>query len=254
MKRSGIGIALAVLLVVLLAACDGGATATPSPEATLPIITFEAPGEGDAASAPNPLEVPLSGPLTERPVSIGSEIESFDFSQPGTFEEGDYDPSGLFIRDGVYEIVAATGGFWWGQGGTIHTDAAVEAEVVRTDLTIARQALYGVMCRADPANTGDGYVFAIGPNGEVSIMRGEGDGYQDLFSARTEAVREGTNTVRGVCVGSYLALYVNDEFVVAVEDSTYTSGVPALVAGGAPNNVMTIAFDNLRVFNAAMAE
>lgn len=241
-----------LVLALLLAACGGEATPPPG-EGGLPVITLLPPddtGGSSDISAPNPLQPVQVGEL---PATIGAVSEHFDFAQPGTFEELVEGDSGLYIRNGHYDIQVA-GGVWWGQGGTEHADAAVEVDVLAVDLAVPRQALWGVMCRADPANTGDGYAFTVGPDNEFAIMRGEGDGYTDLATGTTTQLTGGVNTLRAVCVGSYLAFYINGQFVAAVEDATYASGVPALLAGGAPNNVITATFDNLTVYSASLAQ
>ncbi len=192
--------------------------------------------------------------VPERPVRTGDILEAFDFNRPGTFEEGVYGPASLRIVDGTYRIEVPQEGVLWGQAGTIHTDVVVEVRAWAQSST--DQARYGVMCRADPSNDGDGYLFAIRPNGSYAIMRGEGDGYQMLVAGDAPDViaPDGENTIRAVCVGNYLALYVNRMFLTATEDGVYASGLPALAAGPGPNGTVSAVFDDLVVLDVSFAE
>lgn len=186
----------------------------------------------------------------ERAVNTGALLESFDFEAPGTFEEGDYGSTELRIAGGRYQIeIYQDEGIIWGQQGQSHSNVVVE--VVAMSGNAPSDALYGVMCRAAFSNNGDGYLFAISPDGSFNILKGEGDGYIRLANGSSSAISSGTNTIRAVCIGDYLGMYVNGTFVGAAQDGTYQSGLPALAAG---RGVYVAEFDDLTVYSAGFAE
>ncbi len=185
----------------------------------------------------------------ERAVTLNSVVEQFDFETSGQFEEDDFGAATLRIADGQYEIeLFGTDGIFWGQQGQIHTNVAVEVSVTSN---APGDGILGVMCRADPANNGNSYIFTYTPGGTYVIARGDAPDSFVLVSGTTDAIAAGENTVRAVCVDTYLGLYINDTFVAVAEDGTYTSGLPGLVAG---RGTFIAAFDDLTVYQAGFAE
>ena len=152
------------------------------------------------------------------------------------------------IENGIYRAYAASPGFVWGLNEQEHTNLVAEVEV--TPLTPFSDIGAGVMCRADVSNNGDGYYFMINANGYVSIRIGQGDDVSPLVDWQaSDAVHTGIdqNTIRAVCVGEQLAMYVNDELVAEVVDGTYSSGYAgmAVAAGG---NGVDMSFDNMTLY------
>jgi hypothetical protein len=201
-------------------------------------------GEGESAPVPVP----------ERPVQTGDILEMYPFNDTGSFELGDFSPSILGVVGGTYRIAAAgNAGVLWGQTrvGTSWSDAVVEVRA-RFEAGPADASL-GVMCRADPRGSGRGYLFAITPAGHFFILRGqesyfavllEGDAPPGILGGRDD-------TIRGVCLDRYLAMYANGVFLGAVEDRTYSSGVVGLAAApGAGGEPVTADFDDLMVLQA----
>ncbi len=204
-----------------------------------------------------------SGSVSERPIKIGSIHETYAFDAPGDLTEG-LSASGLtsmFVTDGQYYIQAAEQGVAWAQ---VESDAA---EAVHDDVVIevhaslessVDDALYGVMCRADLANDGDGYIFAISLGGRYFVLRGEDDEYKTLKSGDLPVglADEGVNVIRAVCIDDYLAMYVNDRFLVALRDKTYASGLAGVAAAPGDGDVSRIvaAFDDLTVYDVSLAE
>lgn len=58
------------------------------------------------------------------------------------------------------------------------------------------------------------------------------------------------NTLRVVCLGDYLALYINGEFMGDAIDDTYTRGQVGLAAAAASRLGLTVEYDNLTVSQA----
>jgi hypothetical protein len=108
---------------------------------------------------------------------------------------------------------------------------------------------YGVMCRAN--SDGDGYYFMINPNGYFSIQMGDSKGIHALVDwQHSKAIKPDIdrNSIRAVCVGDYLAMYINDTFVAEVSDMTYTSGYTGLSVAADANTDVDAAFDNLAIY------
>ncbi len=103
---------------------------------------------------------------------------------------------------------------------------------------------------ADPRNEGDGYLFLIQGNGQFGIFRARGRNLTPLVNwTRSDAVHQGIaqNTIRAVCVGNYLAMYVNGTFVGEARDDSYAQGQVGLAASAANRLGTLIQFDNLTV-------
>ncbi len=181
-------------------------------------------------------------------VSVSSEtLEAFDaldawetYSSPRGVELG--------VENGIYRAYAANPGYVWGLNAQEHTDVVAEVEV--TPLTPFSDIGAGIMCRADTSNNGDGYYFMINANGYYSILAGEGPNMVPLVDWQpSDAIRTGIdrNTIRAVCIGDQLAMYVNDELVDSVEDSTYSSGFAGLAVAAGSNGV-DMSFDNVALY------
>lgn len=105
----------------------------------------------------------------------------------------------------------------------------------------------------EPAD-GNGYLFLIQGTGSFAIMRASGRDVQPLVNwTASDAINRGQarNELRAVCVGDYLAFYINGQFVGDATDSTYTAGQVALLASAATRLGATIEFDNVVVSEAS---
>ena len=89
-----------------------------------------------------------------------------------------------------------------------------------------------------------------GSDGSASIRRGRGREVEALMAwTKTSAVQSGSarNTLRAICIGQYLALWVNGQFVGDVRDSLYSAGSTAIVGITARDGErLTVDFDQLR--------
>ena len=157
----------------------------------------------------------------------------------------------LRVADGAYRIEARDGGFMWGLGGGVLTDTVIEVE--SEQLSDYADNAYGVMCRASPSADGDGYYFLISGDGYYTIRRGAGREIAALIPwTAHEAIRKGQthNRIRAVCLGDYLALFVNDQFVDETHDHLYRQGLIGLAAGVPDGGEVIVTFDDLLVFAA----
>lgn len=157
------------------------------------------------------------------------------------------------IVDGVYRARAADETMMWALNETVHEDVVIEVEA--TQISDFRDNAYGLMCRASPTNNGNGYYFLISGDGQFTIRRGSADQIRALIPWRaSSAIRQdkGINRIRIVCVGDYLALYVNEEFIAEVRDDLYRSGYAGLSAAVTANGEVDVEFDDLTIWSASI--
>lgn len=295
------------------------------------------------------------GTNPQQQVTKGEELVFYNFSIPGSFEEGTYGAAILRVTDGVYRIDVQQGDntLWWGQWGESYSDVVIEVDVAQ--ITERNENAYGVMCRvrgsvgqpheldptlaaimeetseaaeptsqanitetpneeeaeatdapadeneaesteaptdeeADVTETptdedeteateaanaeateaatdeaeaeateapsygeGDGYLFLIQGTGSFAIMRARGRNVVPLVDwTVSDKINIGParNSIRAVCAGDYLAMYVNDQFVGEATDDTYQSGQVGLVASAANVLGLRVEFDNLSISEA----
>jgi hypothetical protein len=180
-------------------------------------------------------------------VAFSNAIDWEAYSDPSIQVDGQ-------IVGGEYRIEARDGGFMWALGTHVYRDSVLEVQT--RQLSDYADNAYGVMCRADPSADGDGYYFFISGDGYYTIRRGVGDIVEDLIQwSPSSAIARGQaqNRIRAVCVGNYLALYVNDTFVDDYFDSRYSSGVVGLTAAVPEGGEVIVTFDNLLLFEAMPA-
>ncbi|MFO7323436.1 MAG: hypothetical protein DIU68_017030, partial [Chloroflexota bacterium] len=180
-----------------------------------------------------------------------------DFSRAFAWTSYDSPERGVFygVDEGVYRIRAAGGSYISGTNAQMHDDVVIE--VYSSQLSDDDNNAYGVVCRGDPAGSGEGYYFLISGDGYWSIRRAQGRRVTSLRDfARAEAIHQGRslNLLRVVCIGDYLALYVNDEFVGEARDRTFSTGFAGFVAVAPEGSFVEVAFDNLRILEGRLVE
>jgi hypothetical protein len=117
-------------------------------------------------------------------------------------------------------------------------EATIEATAQETGMTLLN------------TNNGDGYLFLIEGSGRFAIMRSRGRSVTPLVNwTSSSAIQTGPaeNRIRAVCMGDYLAMYVNGTFVGDATDDTYTVGQVGLVGAAASRLGLQVNFDNLTV-------
>ncbi len=176
-------------------------------------------------------------------------VSTVNFNTPGVWESYS-SPSGVELgaENGVYRAYTPNPGYVWGLNKQEQADEVVEVQV--TPLTIFSDIGAGVMCRADESDNGNGYYFVVNVNGYYSIRIGTDDGVTPLIDwQRSRAVHTGidSNTIRAVCMGNQLAMYVNGTLVAHVTDSTYSKGYTGLAVAAGMNGVDE-SFDKLTLY------
>ena len=194
-----------------------------------------------------------SGPSQEYAVNEPLVNESFD--QPDAWENyisSQYNVN-MYVGDGVYHVFTGENSYAWTLNDQTHTDVVIEVDTLQT--SSFEDNGYGVMCRADSTNNGDGYYFLISGDGFFTIRRGEGESVTSIIDWKSSgAINKGQahNTIRAVCIDDYLALYVNNKFLGEAHDSTYRSGNAGIAAIVAPDAQTSIDFDNFKIWRAVL--
>jgi hypothetical protein len=184
----------------------------------------------------------------------GELLSQVEFDQPFEWEEYVHPDLGVDFRieDGAYRARARDGAFMWTLDTLMHTDVVIEVNTLV--YSTYRDNAYGVMCRASADNNSDGYYFFISSDGYYTIRRGFNGTIQPLIEwTASAAIAQDTapNSLRVVCLGDRLALYVNGEFVAETRDRLYTRGNAGIAAGVPSGGDVDVVFDNLRIWAAS---
>lgn len=133
---------------------------------------------------------------------------------------------------------------------TSDADAAPDTTPEVTAASDAAATAEALSEAAASYSEGDGYLFLIQGSGTAGIFRARGRALEPLadWQASDAIVRApGRNQMRAVCVGDYLALYVNDVLVAEATDDAYTRGQVGLAASAATRLGVRVRFDNLSI-------
>lgn len=166
-----------------------------------------------------------------------------------------YDGAGVFLgaRNGKYLIDFLGRRYVWTQQDTLLADVVLEADFQQTSPD--DNNAFGLACRLDPANTGRGYYFLISGDGYASIRWSNGRSLEPIVPAQPSAriKRSGArNRLRAVCIGQYLALWVNDQFLVEARDRRASNGAVGLAGVmNVEGRRLTLEIDNLEAWRAA---
>ncbi len=207
-------------------------------------------------------------PDPKHQVETGTELMSVTFDDPSAWETGAYpvnaeEPdSTLSVVDGRFRIDHRSTGspsFTWSLGGDDYQDVVIEVEMQQ--LSAEENNLYGVACRLSTDENGDatGYVLLISGDGYFGFARLSNRSLEFLIDWRqNNAINKGvaSNTIQAVCIGNYLALSVNDEFVGDITDDAYATqaGQVGMVAGVTQNATISVEFDNLTVYEGRVID
>jgi hypothetical protein len=156
----------------------------------------------------------------------------------------------LGIIDQQYTMTSTGGGYIWGLNDQTHSDVIIEvtAEPLNSNPTL----IYGVMCRAHPLSNNMGYYFLLRGDGAIGIRRGDGERVPPLVNwTMHNAVRTtGANTIRAVCAGDYLAMYVNGTFVAETTYDWLSEGYAGFAINGQAGVPVGASFDDLTIWQA----
>ncbi|MFN8528067.1 MAG: hypothetical protein U0670_05610 [Anaerolineae bacterium] len=200
--------------------------------------------------------IPTINPTASQRVNLGDILSDVAFDQPYEWEFYRDSSRGILfgIEEGAYRARIPEGGFAWAMNGTPHTDVAIQADIL--PYSTETDNGFGLACRASAQGDGDGYYFLISSDGAFTIRRGVNNVIEPLIAwTRNPSIHEGLspNRMRIVCVGGYLALYVNGEFVGETHDDRYQEGFAGIAAAVPEGKAVDVAFDNLTIWAASTA-
>ncbi|MEZ4667190.1 MAG: SH3 domain-containing protein [Anaerolineae bacterium] len=174
------------------------------------------------------------------------------FDKSSNWEVYTDDNQTLEVAKGVYHMYLKGDAFTWGLNGENDSDTVVHVKTIQR--TENNNNSYGIICRADPENNGNGYYFEISGEGYYAITVVNGDDIHTLVDwTKSKAINSGQdeNEIIAVCVKDYLALYVNEVLLAETTDSAFTEGQTGLtVSSFDKKSDVDIAFDNVSVWHA----
>ena len=184
------------------------------------------------------------------PTSASNVILSDDFSSENWGTGTDNDSSVEYANNALQVIIFKTNYFVWSTPNdqdyqNVHIEVTVTSN--DTDSTTA----FGVMCDQQAAN-GNFYYLGMTPAGEYAIAKSV-EGQSDLFLtnndqwASSDQIAKNASSYRvgADCGGETLTLYVDDQQIASVSDSTYTSGaVGVFTWSGEEANTTNVSFDD----------
>ena len=175
-----------------------------------------------------------------------------DFSNPESgWQKTSAEEGETAYFEGQYRITVDNTNFdLWSNPGLQITDGKVEVDAVKTAGEESNR--FGIQCRYQDVNN---YYFAIiSSDGYYGIGKVV-DGIQSFLHENgmlvTDKVNPGsvTNQIRFDCVGTRLSLYINGDYVDAVDDSDLIEGDVGLLAGTFEKQGTQVTFDNFVVVN-----
>ncbi len=195
----------------------------------------------------------------------GDVLLAVTFDEAGAWEEGTYPTDAttpdaiLAITEGRYQIdfrADSSAALTWGSGGDDYADVIIEVDLEQ--LSAEKDNLYGVACRLEEDENGNatGYVLLLSGDGHYGIAELSRRSLDFLLEwHQSDVIEQGQaqNTLRAVCVGDYMAVYANGEFLGDVKDDQFQrAGRVALVAGVTEGETISVAFDNLTIYEGTL--
>ena len=218
MTRSEYKMAILLIVIVLsstiLAGCNMPGMSSQSASANTPGLLFE-----DNFSNPN---------------------SGWEISAQGGIKE---------YFNGTYHInIVDANIFSWSVAQQTFGDVRISMDVAFTGP--AGMAEMGAICRMQ--NSQDFYFLTIRSDGAYAVFKMEQgneffigmEGYEFNSAIRTGL---STNKLEVICRGENLSLFVNNEHMITVQDSSYQVGDVGVIAGGFDEPDVNVYFDNFRV-------
>ena len=173
-----------------------------------------------------------------------------DFSDPASGWNRVSAPNGMTdYADGMYRIWVNEANLdVWARPGLNLDDVRIDVDTIK--VAGERDNRFGIICRLDSAD--NFYVFLITSDGYFGIAKSTTGQIQLLNAKRlqpSQAIQTGSalNHIRADCVGSTLALYINNQKIVEVQDTQFEAGDVGLLVGSFETPGIDIRFDNFVV-------
>ena len=188
-------------------------------------------------------------------IVVGEVLLRETFGEAGGWDSNATDEVSIGIESGAYRIRANVSSFVRGfYLREPFEDVVIDVRSVQ--LSQYENTALGIICRGELTDRrAGGYYFLIGADGSYSIRKGMQDQVVGLLKwAHSDAINRGvaTNNIRVICIGDYLALWVNGEFVAEVRDDLYQRGYVGLTAAVEAGDLIEVSFDDLIILEGAL--
>ena len=246
---------LSGLLMLLACSLSSTAPAVPSSPTRVPLL----PTTGSTAKPTRPpvgaQTLPTEPPVTDEPLATLDSSSSAtldglvdDFSDPGSgWDVGSGDAGTVGYTDGEYVIqVDEVDYSLWANPGQTFEDVLVGV-TIQLDADSAPSDM-GAICRYQDAEnfifgeiTSDGfYGITQMKDGDLRVLTGGGK------LQANDTIRQDTraNQLQFLCAGSNFALFVNDQFIDAIQVDAPASGDVGLIAGTFEKGGARVRFDD----------
>jgi hypothetical protein len=253
---------IAVLVLLSALACsfslDLGTGETPAAGTPVLLPTLQ-PTLPQATPLPTeaytPLPMPTAAPspaLSPSPtVPNWPLVLADDFDDPTSgFGENRTDDYRTYYDNGSYTIeILREDWVAWSSRGSV-SDFVAELDVI----SHGEAGGAGLIFRYQDAGR-QFYLFAIDVDGRYWLRMLTSDGWRVIRDwQESPYIRTGAsaNRLKVVCQGAEISLYVNDQYLETVQDTTFAEGAVGMLAGtSVGESYARFSFDNLRVYGPA---
>ena len=238
-----VGTQVSLVLTSTAAAIPTQAPASPTP--TLPVVietttpTFEPTATATLTASPTPMDDPKA--------ALGAATWTTNLDSVASWYTEDNDYSNIRGDNGTLLLTSkqAIGYHSWSMH--YHELTNFYLEVTLKTSTCSGNDLYGLIFRAP--DTSKGYFYSITCDGKVGLRAFDGSEFTKVaeFTPST-AILAGSNQVNRLGVlanGNNLSLYANNQKVMDVSDSTFTSGTFGVFISSVNTPGFQIALDDL---------
>jgi hypothetical protein len=211
------------------------------PPSDTPIPATQTSIPATETSLPSPTPQPS-------PTSIARLVLEADFSTGRGWHTEKNDRFHFAFQDGAYVIgIDIRNAAVWSIRDDPYTDVILETSAKR--LVGPQDGYYGLVCRhVDEDNY---YGMEIGSDGSYGILKML-DGKMDFLVEGTAPVgviqADGTNLVRGECIGETLVLYANGHKLAEIQDSDLESGATGMLAGTRSTPGFEALFETFKIY------
>ncbi len=229
-----------VVLVAAMLACTTIPGITTDPTQPPVVQPTQPPVVQPTDTSPPPPPPPTSAP----PAADILFEDDFSDSASGWDRYSDADGSTDYFNGSYRITVNKDTYFYWANPYRTFTDVVVEVQAQKT--STGDDIQYGIICRHSDVN--NWYVLVVSGDGYAAIRkRYQGSDLTYIADwVQSSAINTGNtmNTLRAECIGSRLALYVNGQLVIEVNDADIPNGDVGLLAGTFSDLSVEVLFDN----------
>lgn len=179
--------------------------------------------------------------------------DDFSDTNSGWYTNGDPASPGLYAGGGYVLVKEQEQGAVWALPGRVFSDVRIEVQATKQGGD--DNNFFGVLCRVGgTTQSADFYLLMISSDGYFGIARKSGEtlglvGQDKMLYSSAIVQGNSTNAISAICAGTRLALYVNGELLVEVNDADLTSGQVGILAGTFNVPGTSIFFDDFKVYS-----